>query len=119
VSGLLEGNSSANTLLRTETLFAPHLIDLEVAHALRSRVQRGVLPAEDGAEALRTWGNVGMTHMPVRGLLLRIWELRHNLSSYDASYVTLAESYACPFATSDVRIASAAGPRCRIIVVPR
>ena len=52
-----------------------------------------------------------------RRLLGRIWELRDNLTAYDAGYVALAEALGCPLITSDARIARATGPRCVVEVV--
>jgi predicted nucleic acid-binding protein len=52
-------------------------------------------------------------------LLARMWELRDNLSAYDASYVALAEALRCRLVTADARIAGAPGVRCAVTVVPR
>lgn len=52
------------------------------------------------------------------GLIDRIWDLRANLSAYDATYVALAEALACPLLTADRRLAAAPGPVCTIQVVP-
>ena len=53
------------------------------------------------------------------GLLPRIWELRDNLTAYDATYVALAEGLACDLVTADARLAQAPGPSCAIKVVRR
>lgn len=50
-------------------------------------------------------------------VLERIWQLRHNLSAYDAAYVAVAESLDAPLLTADQRLASTSGPRCRFVVV--
>jgi predicted nucleic acid-binding protein len=52
------------------------------------------------------------------GLLHRVWELRENLSAYDATYVALAEELACTLLTADGRISRAPGIRCAVTVVP-
>ena len=60
-----------------------------------------------------------MTRYPVFALLDRVWELRDNLSAYDASYVALAELLGCSLLTADARLSRAPGIRCPITVVPR
>jgi len=60
-----------------------------------------------------------MTRYPVFTLLERVWDLRENLSAYDASYVALAELLNCPLMTADARLSRAPGVRCSITVVPR
>jgi predicted nucleic acid-binding protein len=60
-----------------------------------------------------------MTRYPVFSLLDRVWELRDNLSAYDASYVALAELLDCSLLTADARLSRAPGIRCSITLVPR
>ncbi|MGI8900400.1 MAG: type II toxin-antitoxin system VapC family toxin [Nocardioides sp.] len=62
---------------------------------------------------------LGMTRYAVFTLLDRVWQLRDNLSAYDASYVALAESLDCTLLTADARLSRAPGLRCPITVVPR
>ena len=81
----------ARRALASEQLHAPHLIDSEVANALRRRVAARDLEAAAGWTALDTMRRLGMTRYPVFSILDRVWELRANLSAYDASYVALAE----------------------------
>lgn len=116
VLGLLT-DGIARAQLATETLVAPHLVDSEVAHALCSKVARGEVRPDDGERAVRTWARLGIERLPVTGLLDRVWELRQNLSAYDASYVALAEALDCSLVTADRRLAGAPGPRCPITVV--
>lgn len=59
-----------------------------------------------------------MTRYPVFSLLDRVWELRDNMSAYDASYVALAELLDCNLLTADVRLSRAPGIRCSITLVP-
>jgi predicted nucleic acid-binding protein len=58
-----------------------------------------------------------MYRVPAVGLLQRIWELRENLSGYDATYVAVAETLETPLLTADARLARAPGPTCPITVV--
>jgi predicted nucleic acid-binding protein len=91
------------------SLWAPHLIDAEVGHALRREAAAGRL-AEDRAEAAL----MDLVSMPLRridhtGLFPRAWELRHNLSFYDGLYVALAEGLDVSLVTLDRRLARAVG----------
>jgi predicted nucleic acid-binding protein len=63
--------------------------------------------------------HLGMTSYPTFSLLERVWELRDNLSAYDASYVAVAELLECNILTADARLSLAAGIRCPVTVVPR
>ncbi|GDY32054.1 type II toxin-antitoxin system VapC family toxin [Gandjariella thermophila] len=109
---------AARHMLATERLHVPHLIDSEVASVLRRRVAAEQVPVDAARTALRTWQHLGMTRYPVVGLLDRLWELRANVSAYDASYVALAESLDCALLTADARLSRAPGTRCAITVVP-
>lgn len=66
-----------------------------------------------------TFRRLGITRYPVFSYLDRVWELRDNLSAYDASYVALAELLDCNLLTADARLSRAPGIRCPITVVPR
>lgn len=105
-------------LLGDEELAAPHLIDSEVTHVLRGLVRRGELSEEQGGLALAGFIELTITRFPADWLRPRIWALRHNLSSYDATYVALAEmTEATALLTTDARLAQAPGPRCRITLL--
>lgn len=71
-----------------------------------------------GWRALAVWRRVGVTRYPMLTSLGRIWELRENLSAYDAAYVALAERLGCALITADARLSRAPGIRCAITVVP-
>ena len=109
----------ARSALASERLHAPHLVDSEIVHALRRRVMARQLLAEAAWTALDSWRRLGMTRYAVFSLLDRVWELRENVSAYDASYVALAELLDCPLLTADDRLSRAPGVRCAITVVPR
>lgn len=116
VAALLNAGPSRQ-MLTEEQLHTPHLIDTEVANALRGKVRAGEIPAGAGWAALNTLGRLGMTRYPGLGLLERVWELRDNLSAYDATYVALAEQLACSLVTADGRLSRAPGIRCAVSVV--
>lgn len=118
VLGLLD-DGDARQSLATESVAIPHVADSEVAHVLRSQVLRGTVQESHAREALRRWALLGVRRFAATGLLGRIWDLRQNLSAYDATYVALAEALSCPLHTADARLAGAPGPTCSIVVVRR
>jgi len=111
---LLLRTSSADVLserlLHPEaTLQAPHLLDLEVAQVIRRFWMAGSITAERAEEALADFRDLRIHRHPHEPLLFRVWELRHNLTAYDAAYVALAEALDAPLLTRDSRLASAPG----------
>ena len=107
----------ARLLVAPTTLHAPHLIDLEVAQALRRLVAIGDVDAETARDALADLSNLAL-HRHAHGVLLaRVWELRAGLTSYDAAYVALAEALGAPIVTCDRKTVSAGGHRARIEVI--
>jgi len=113
----LIGDGAARRLLQEEDVAAPHLIDSEVAQALRSLVARNEIVDDDGARALTTWSRLGVRRFSAVGFLPRVWELRHNVSSYDATYVALAEALGGALLTADARLGRAEGPECTMLLV--
>ena len=96
----------------------PHLIDTEVASAVRGHVGRGELDQRSGWDILHTFRRLAITRHATFSMLDRVWELRHNLTAYDAAYVALAETLQCPLVTGDARISRVPGPRCPVTVLP-
>lgn len=104
--------------LGTEELATPHLIDSEVTNALRRLVLRGGMTPTQGTAAMDGFLRLKFTRYPAVGLRRRMWELRDNLSAYDATYVALAEAYrASELLTTDARLANAPGTTCPIRVL--
>lgn len=99
-----------------QDLAAPSLIDLEVVSVWRGLARGGQLDPRRVAFALDDLQAFPMQRVDHGALVLRCWELRDNLSVYDAAYVALAEALDATFLTGDRRIARAAGPRCPIEV---
>jgi predicted nucleic acid-binding protein len=95
-------------------LHAPHLIDTEVHHALRGMTLRGELSEERAADARSDYAELTLVRYPHEPLNDRVWELRHNLSAYDATFVALAEALGAPLVTCDARLAAAPAQRARI-----
>ena len=118
VSALLNAGP-ARRALAEEQVHVPHLIDPEVANALRRGVAASRVEPGDAWTALGRWRRLGMSRYAVFHQLERVWELRENLSAYEASYVALAESLGCALLTADVRLGGAPGLRCPVTVVPR
>jgi predicted nucleic acid-binding protein len=118
VTASLIRHGPARELMMAQLLHAPHLIDFEVASAVRRHVRVGDFDARTGWDLLRTFRWLAITRHGTFSMLDRVWELRDNLTAYDAAYVALAEIIDCPLATADARISRAPGLRCSVTVVP-
>ena len=101
----------------SESLHAPHLLDVEVAQVLRNFVRDKAITAQRGQEALEDLGDLPLRRYPHDFLIPRIWELRATLTAYDAAYVALSELIDAPLLTCDGKIASAPGHHAKIAVV--
>jgi predicted nucleic acid-binding protein len=108
---------AARARLRDHPVAAPELIDLETASVIRRQLQRGRLDARRARLALTDLVELPLRRAPHRALLGRCWELRENLTVYDAAYVALAELLGVVLLTADARIAGAPGIRCRVDVL--
>ncbi|MDQ2861419.1 MAG: type II toxin-antitoxin system VapC family toxin [Pseudomonadota bacterium] len=97
-----------------QSLHAPHLLDVEVAQVIRRYALGGEIDGERGRAALADLADFPLRRYPHDFLLPRMWELRNNLTAYDAVYVALAEALDCALLTRDHRLAAAVGPRARI-----
>jgi predicted nucleic acid-binding protein len=97
-----------------ESLYAPQVLDLEVAQTLRRLVRERAVSAERAEDALSDLLALRILRHPHSPLLPRIWQLRHNLSAYDAAYVALAERLDAALLTRDKRLAASSGPMARI-----
>jgi predicted nucleic acid-binding protein len=96
------------------TLHAPHLLDVEVAQVIRRYAANGEIDGDCGRMALADLADLSLRRYAHDLLLPRIWELRNNLTAYDAAYVALAEALKAPLLTRDRRLATAAGHRAQI-----
>jgi predicted nucleic acid-binding protein len=102
---------------RGEALNAPHLIDVEIAQVIRRFVSRNEIGPEEGLALLDIVANLPLQRYPHTILLPRMWELRGNLSAYDASYVALAEALDAPLLTHDGGLARSGNHRAQIQLV--
>lgn len=103
--------------IRGEQLAAPDLAKLEVLSALRRHILNGALTTSQADSAATNLTALPISTYPIQAFLRRCWELRDNVTPYDASYVALAESLGCPLLTANIRLANAPGPTC-IIEIP-
>ncbi len=92
-----------------ESLHVPHILDVEVLQVLRRFSLSGNLDPTRGEEAVKDLLDFPLNRYPHEPLLARAWELRHNLTAYDAVYVALAEALDAPLITRDGKLASATG----------
>jgi predicted nucleic acid-binding protein len=100
-----------------QTLHAPHLLDIEVAQVIRKYAVKGEIDDERGRAALDDLANLRMQRYPHDFLLPRVWELRNNMTAYDAVYVALAEVLNAALLTRDARLANASGHQARVELV--
>jgi predicted nucleic acid-binding protein len=106
-------------LARTgETVHVPHVFDLEVMAAIRRHALREALSARRTDRALRALGDLRATRYSHARLRPRIWELRENVTPYDAAYVALAEVLRAPLVTVDAPLAGAAGTLAQVELYP-
>jgi predicted nucleic acid-binding protein len=102
---------------RGESLHVPRLLDLEVLQVLRRYARAGVLDDRRGRQALDDLADLPLARYSHEVLLTRVWELRENLTAYDAVYVALAEALDAPLVTRDARLAGAPGHEATIEIL--
>ena len=107
-------NGATRACLYEASLHAPELIDAELLSVLRRLVLTGQLAEQQAVLALDTAQLLGLRRHTTRQLWPRAWQLRANLSAYDALYVALAEQLNLPLLSGDGRLARAPGLRCHV-----
>ena len=100
-------------------LHAPHLIDVEFQHALRRLVVAGAISDDRAADARMDFADLTIVRYPHVSLADRMWELRHNVTAYDAAFLALAEALDVPLVTCDARLARAPGHTASVEVFRR
>jgi predicted nucleic acid-binding protein len=103
--------------LAGERLFAPELVDVEVASAIRRARRTGRIEAERAVHALADLALLPLARVSHTVLLGRIWDLRDNLTAYDAAYVALAQVLDAPLMTGDAPLARAPGLACEVVLI--
>lgn len=109
----------ARERLRGERLVAPELLDVEVLSAWRRQLAAGKLDARRAALALVDLADLRVQRVSHRPLLTRSWELRANVTAYDAVYMALAERLDVVLLTADARLGAAPQVRCAVEVLVR
>jgi predicted nucleic acid-binding protein len=109
----------ARARVRNEDLAAPELIDLEVTSALRGLFRVGKVNEFRARLALADLRRLPLRRASHQGLVTRCWELRNNLTAYDASYVALAELLGATLVTTDARLSRAPDIMCSVDLLPR
>ncbi|HUY29340.1 MAG TPA: type II toxin-antitoxin system VapC family toxin [Candidatus Binataceae bacterium] len=107
----------ARIFARAESIHAPHLLDVEVAQVLGRYAAAGAVTASRAREALQDMIDLPLIRYPHDLLLPRVWELRGNLTAYDAVYVALAEALGAALVTCDRKLASAPLHNARVEVI--
>lgn len=108
----------AEDRLGTDHLVAPHLMPIEAANILRRLAHDGHVSDDVAALAHADLLDLPVELVGYEPVAARAWELRANLTMYDACYVALAELLEAPLATLDGRLARASGPRCTFLTPP-
>jgi len=112
-----DGTDDLRAFLASEELNAPALLDFEVVSALRGLTLRGNLTIARAEDALTDFDDLEVRRWPSGdSLRRRVFQLRDNVSAYDAAYVVLAEALDCPLLTRDIRLGRASGHLVRIEV---
>lgn len=109
----------AESVVAAHTLAGPELVLVETGNILRRLERAGDISRLEATTAYRDLLRLDLTLFPFAPFAERIWELRSNLTGYDAWYVAVAEALDCPLITLDLKIGRAAGPRCDVVVPPR
>ncbi len=109
----------AESAIAEGSLTGPELVLVEVTNVLRRLEQTGEISRLEAASAHRDMLRLDLELFAFAPFAARVWELRSNLSSYDAWYVAMAEAFDCPLATLDRRLVRATGPHCDFLTPPR
>lgn len=113
-----EAGRQARDLLRAHReLAAPDLIDVETTAVLRRRWLAGTVSDDRFEQAIDDLADIPLARFPTLALMHRAFELRANVTAYDACYVALAEALDWPLYTADRRLTQATGPRCTMQLV--
>ena len=108
--GLPLAGAVADRIVSADSLHAPALLDIEVAHVVRRYTTAGEIEDRVGERALLALADLDVVRYTHELLLPLIWRLRHNLTAYDAAFVALASVLDAPLVTLDGRVAQAPWP---------
>jgi len=96
--------------------FAPTLLPFECANIIRRQELAGTISTDQAVQAHADLLDFAIELWPYEAVASRVWQLRANLTSYDAAYVALAEALDAKLITLDRRISAAPGPMCEVTV---
>jgi predicted nucleic acid-binding protein len=103
--------------IKGQSLAAPDLLCVGAVSVICCHLANGALTTRQATNAIEDLLNLPIVVYPTAALLHRVWELRDNVTAYDACYVALAEALGCSLATADQRLANAPGTRCQFDIV--
>jgi predicted nucleic acid-binding protein len=112
-----DGRKARGEIRSVVDVAAPDLVDVETVAVLRKRWLAGTLSDGRFATAVADLGTIELDRYPTLPLMRRAYELRANVTAYDAAYIALAEILGCELLTGDERLANAPGPRCAVRVL--
>lgn len=112
-----DGRLARQRLTRGGELVAPDLVDVETVSVLRRRWLAGDVTARRFSAAIEDLENLSLTRFPTLPLMRRAYELRADVTAYDAAYVALAEQLDCALVTADARLTKAPGVKCLVDLV--
>lgn len=107
----------SNLMKQNDVFAAPHLLTYEVVNILRRQVIAKLCSEERAQQGLVLFRELNFEFYDAEIMLDRVWQLRHNFTAYDASYIALAEMLDAPFYTRDHRLANASGHRAQVIKI--
>jgi predicted nucleic acid-binding protein len=113
-----DGRTARDEIRSAGQFTAPDLIDVETVAVLRKRWLARAITDERFETAVGDLERTDFERVPTLRLVRRAYELRANVTAYDATYVALAEALDCELVTADRRLSTAPGPRCTIRVLP-
>ncbi|HUR18636.1 MAG TPA: type II toxin-antitoxin system VapC family toxin [Acidimicrobiales bacterium] len=113
----VDGRRARHEVRTAGDMAAPDLVDVETVAVLRKRWLAGTISDSRFSAALDDLEAIDLDRYPALPLVQRSYELRANVTTYDAMYVALADALGCELLTSDRRLANAPGPQCVIRVV--
>lgn len=106
------GEWARDLVEREDRCLVPEHTRLEVANSIRGKWMKGIIPEQRARDAFELLRLLEMSMVPTDQLLGRVWELRSNVTAYDAAYVAIAEQRQCALATFDLKLIGAPGPKC-------
>jgi predicted nucleic acid-binding protein len=109
-----DGRAARREVRAARNLAAPDLVDVETVAVLRKRWLAGDLSDRRFPAAVADLEDIDVDRFPTLPFMRRAYELRGNVTPYDAAYIALAETLGCELLTADRRLANAPGPRCPV-----